>query len=305
MGHLRGALFSNFVENSATNQTSQFNKSLQAYGRTYYSISHFLHRADDSLKRASLRWSVGFKAMVSIEASIAIPIFLLAFLEIFSLLNSLSVYSQMLYCIKETVEPISVYANVFESLSEEQQNIGIYLQYFINDVVEDVSFSGSQIDRQGNYIVAKAQYETKPIIPLVGIEIPMQNYYFLRLWTGYDNNESGSLEGLVYITKTGEVYHTFRDCSHLSLSITSIPKAEIKNARNDLGERYSNCPMCLEIKEKEERLENFYITRTGNKYHGNLACAALKRTILCVSLGEVQDRPLCKRCEKRGAEWPY
>lgn len=301
-GHLRGALFSTFVENSATNLTIQFNKSLQAYGRTYYSMKHILHRADVSLKRASLRWSVSIKAMISVEASIAIPVFLFAFLEVISLLNCLSIYSEMLYRIKETIEPVSIYANAYESLSKEQQNIGVYLQYSMNDVVEDVSFSGSQINKRGNYVVAKARYEIHPEISLVGTSIPMQNYYYLRLWTGYDDQENGILSGYVYITKTGDVYHTFRDCTHISLSVMSIPKSEIKEARNESGEAYSNCPMCLEIIEKEERLEQYYITKTGNKYHGNISCSALKRTILCVTLEEVEDRALCKRCEKRSSE---
>ena len=77
-GRLRGALFSTFLENSVTNQTNKTKKSLQAYGKKYDSINPFFHRIDVSLKRASLRWSVGIKAMVSIEAAIAIPVFLFA-----------------------------------------------------------------------------------------------------------------------------------------------------------------------------------------------------------------------------------
>ena len=77
-------------------------------------------------------------------------------------------------------------------------------------------------------------------------------YLFLRLWTGYDKDDE-LLEGYVYITETGNVYHTFRDCSHLALSITSIPKEDIKDAKNESGEAYVNCPMCLEIVEKEEQ----------------------------------------------------
>ena len=285
-GRLRGALFSTFLENSVTNQTNKTKKSLQAYGKKYDSINPFFHRIDVSLKRASLRWSVGIKAMVSIEAAIAIPVFLFAFLEIISLLQCLSTYSGTLYRMKETIEPISMYANALQALSID---------------LEEASFMGVELDRKRDFVAARVQYEMNPVIPLVGLKIPMENYFFLRLWTGYDQSEE-NLEGYVYITKTGNVYHTFRDCSHLTLSITSIPKAKIEMARNESGERYVNCPMCLEIVEKEERLEYFYITRTGNKYHGNITCAALKRTVLCVLIEEVEDRALCKRCEKRSGE---
>lgn len=285
-GHLRGALFSTFVENSVTNQINKTKKSLQAYGKKYDSINPFFHRIDVSLKRASLRRPVCIKAMVSIEAAIAIPVFLFAFLEILSLLQCLSTYSGRLYRIKETIEPISMYANALEELNID---------------LEEVSFMGIEINRQRDFVAARVQYKMEPAIPLADVKIPMENYLFLRLWTGYDKDDE-LLEGYVYITKTGNVYHTFRDCSHLALSITSIPKEDIKDAKNESGEAYVNCPMCLEIVEKEERLEYFYITRTGNKYHGNITCASLKRTVLCVSIEEVEGRALCKRCAKRSEE---
>lgn len=298
--HLRGALFSKIIENQVTNQTIQINKSLQAYGRTYYSIRQVLHRTNDSLKRASLRWPVSIKAMVSIEASLAIPIFLIAFLEIISLLSCLSTYSEMLYKIKETVDPISMYAYAFEALDEEKQNIGLYLKRAINSEIKEASYVGSELNERGEFVAARIQYEAKPIIPFLELDIPLQNYYYLRLWTGYEKDTDENLTDIVYVTRTGTVYHTFRDCSHLMLSIERISKSDINSACNETGEVYVNCPMCLEIVEKEERLDYFYITRTGNKYHGNISCSALKRTVICVTIEEVQGRKLCTRCEKRG-----
>lgn len=316
--HLRGTLFLiKFLKNKVTKKISLKRKALQAC-----SIHHLLHHLHKFLKRVPLRWLVS--ASVSIEASIAIPVFLFAFLEIISLLNCLSVYSGMLYNIKIVSDPISMYAYAYDTFSKETEiTIGeqvvtslvfsegylesqirkrcrtnLYEQA-IDGGIDKVSFLGSQINREKQFVSVLAKYETNPIIKFSGIKIPMQQYYYVRMWTGYNRARENTSEGTVYITKTGRVYHTFRDCSHLVLSIRSIPKEEVKKARNEDGEPYTNCPMCLEIVEKEERLESFYITLTGNKYHGNLSCSALKRTILTVPLEEVKDRDLCMRCLER------
>lgn len=312
--HLRGTLFiTEFLKTKVTKNISKERKALQVCS---------MHQLREFLKRVPLRRLVN--ASVSIEASIAIPVFLFAFLEIISLLNCLSVYGGMLYNIKSVTDTVSVYAYAYDALSKETEiTIGervvtslvfsegylesqiqkrcrtnLYEQT-IDGGIEKVSFFGSQINRKNHTISVLAKYETNPIIAFSGIKIPMQHYYYVRMWTGYEVGRENILDGLVYITKTGHVYHTYRDCSHLVLSIRTIPKEEVKKARNENGEWYTNCPMCLEIVEKEERLETFYITLTGNKYHGNLSCSALKRTILTVPLEEVKDRDLCLRCEER------
>jgi len=307
--HLEGALFYRTFLRKFIGLKNQINKTLQAYGKS---------------KRALSRWSVKAKASISIEASIAIPVFAFAFLEILSLLNALSVYSGLLYEIKSAVDPVSHYAYAYDMLSKNEEvpfgekllasvlfSEG-YLQNAIrenckSDIYvksikggrEGVSFLGSKIDRATRSIAVMAQYDVVPFFAIAGIEIPMHNHYYVRMWTGYEKNEISIHEGLVYITETGEVYHTYRDCTHLSLSIRAISKEDIKHTRNEMGEIYKKCPMCLEISEKEEGLEMVYITQMGNKYHGRLDCSALKRTVSAVPIEEARDRALCLRCAER------
>lgn len=297
--HLRGALFwSPFKEFKETNQSNQTYMALQAYGSDYGSIFHFLHHIYDDLKRVLLRWPVKVRATISIEASIAIPIFLFAFLEILSLLNCLSAYSGMLYSIKSIVDPISVYAYAYDVLVDEK---GLSIE---EGLVAPLIFPEGYLDARikNNSISVLAHYETASPISFAGIDIPMRHYYFIRMWTGYEAEGESEAEEVVYITPSGEVYHIFRDCSHLELSIHSIQKKQVKDAQNEYGESYTNCPMCLECVEKEEGADCFYITQKGNKYHGNLACSALKRTVKSVPLEDVKDRPLCERCKERRTE---
>ncbi len=328
-GRLRGALFTiSFIEKKATNQSNQIYKALQAYGAYHNSITQFFQHVYDYLKRALLRWSVSLKATVSVEASIAIPIFLFAFLEILSLLRCLSVYSGVLYAIKTATDPVSMYAYAYDSIKGDKEvsigekvitslifseayldsqvrklcNTKLY-EHSVRGGVEGINLLGTQINRESQYISAVARYETCPLISFSGMEIPMQNHYFIRMWTGYEAKmDEENAKEFVYITKTGEVYHTFRDCTHLTLSIRSISKENVTVLRNEYGERYTNCPMCMECSEKEERAENYYITLNGNKYHGTLSCSALKRTVYCVTMEEVGNRELCGRCGERGTE---
>ncbi len=322
-GNLKGALFITAIENKATNQSNQNNRALQAYGKYHNSITHFFRHFYDYLKRALLRWPVTWKATISIEASVAIPIVLFSFLEILSLLRCLSVYSGVLYAMKSATDPISMYAYAYDNLRNgqavsvgervltslifsegyldgeirKQCNTNLYEQT-IKNRVQGISFLGSQVDCDKEYIAVNARYKAVPVIAFTGIEIPMQNYYFVRMWTGYESEANEDVLGeVVYITQTGEVYHTFRDCSHLDLSVTGISKQELPAARNENGERYTNCPMCMG--SKEEGRERYYITLSGNKYHGDLFCSALKRTIFCITLEEVGDRKLCERCMER------
>lgn len=270
--HLKGALFSMICVKKKNFPQNKIYKTLQAYGIQ---------------KRALFRWPVWVKASVSIEACIAIPIFLFAFLEMLSLLQALSVYSTNLYEIQSAIEPFSQYAYADElpvHISEA------YLQIELKSLCS--------IDREHSAISVRRSFSVAPIIPFAEIEIPMSQYYFVRMWTGYEKAATELQSDVVYITETGQVYHIYRDCTHLSLSIQAVSRNALKDVRNEIGEVYKNCPRCLEEIVTEE-IDRFYITQTGDKYHGKLDCSALKRTVFVMSLEDVKDRALCLRCAER------
>lgn len=64
-----------------------------------------------------------------------------------------------------------------------------------------------------------------------------------RAWTGYKGSLSPDLppEDIVYIAEWESVYHTSRDCTHLSLSITRVSKSGIEARTNQYGEHYYPC----------------------------------------------------------------
>jgi hypothetical protein len=131
-------------------------------------------------------------------------------------------------------------------------------------------------------------------------DIPMVQRVRLRGWNGYKVELKGEVEEggndteeLVYITETGTVYHTSKNCTHLTLSIQKKDVSQIHILRNDGGGKYHPCELC---DDQEMSGNQVYITNTGDRYHVSLSCSGLKRTILTVPLGEVANRSLCSRC---------
>ena len=99
----------------------------------------------------------------------------------------------------------------------------------------------------------------------------------------------------MYITETGSVYHTSLDCSYLKLSVKQIRHNEVVNYRSDDGSKYYACDRC----EKGGSGFWVYITSSGNRFHTDPNCAALRRNVKSVKLSEVSDRHCCSRCAKQ------
>lgn len=141
-------------------------------------------------------------------------------------------------------------------------------------------------------------------LPLLFIhikDIPMMQRVRLRGWSGHkvsvktsSPDSTNGNEQMVYITQTGTVYHLYKDCTYLKLSIKEVNLSQVDALRNDSGGKYKKCNVCEGAMPPD--LKTVYITNTGDRYHWNLSCSGLKRTILTVPISEIRDRSLCSRC---------
>ncbi len=127
--------------------------------------------------------------------------------------------------------------------------------------------------------------------------------YFERLavarpFTGrhYNETEGGNAEDnrIVFITKTGEVYHTSNICSHINLSVKGVDFSAANNLRNKNGAKYYPCEYCMRGKSGG----TVYITDEGNRIHTNKNCPGLKRTIIEIKKIDAEGRGYrpCERC---------
>lgn len=140
-------------------------------------------------------------------------------------------------------------------------------------------------------------YKVTPFSLIMGFKgFTMRQRYYGRAWTGYDVTQHVSdikqEDPMVYITKTGIVYHLNRNCAYLNPSVETVSVSDVDNRRNQSGGKYHSCEICDGDRTKGQ----VYITSQGSSYHSQIQCLGLKRTIYTIPLSEVQGRGACSKC---------
>ncbi len=243
--------------------------SLQAYPKKYSSKSRnsiYLYS-----KRMSSFLLSKKEGSMTVEASIALPIFIFAMINLLSVILLFGEYSSALADMHRNAKELAVHAHILGATEGDSELI----------------------------VLTKLQ-KLEPIIPFMGFETAKTIVNCrVRKWTGYDvagscvTNEE---KEWVYITPTGSAYHRNPNCSYLNPSIHSAVSSEIEGYRNLSGEKYRQCESC-----KDVTLTGIcFYTEYGNRYHTTLKCSGLKRTIYSVLLSEVEGRHLCNKCAVQG-----
>lgn len=162
-----------------------------------------------------------------------------------------------------------------------------------------VSYLRSGILRENDVIDLVADYRVKPLLPLFGLEgFSMQSRYYGHAWTGYEvsddnpDNEEENNEEIVFITRTGSVYHRNRSCTYLKPQIYQVSAASLDRLRSSDGAKYYACENC-----RPSRTGTVVVAKYGNRYHRSSSCTSIHRDITEVKLSQVQDtmRP-CSKC---------
>lgn len=220
------------------------------------------------LKRMSSFLLFSKKGSMAVEAAVAIPLFLFAILNLFSIILIMGKLSSQMASMQQEAKELSVHAH-------------IYGEY------------------QTEWVRIEKSIDMEPVIPVVAFpSAKIQLGCHARKWIGYDiikNNSQAKEEEWVYITKTGTVYHRNRNCSYLNPTIHCGNMSMVNQLRNRDGERYRCCEIC------GRRCQSgicFY-TEYGNCYHSSLQCSGLKRTVEKVPLSKVGNRRPCSKCGGR------
>ena len=119
------------------------------------------------------------------------------------------------------------------------------------------------------YVTEEEDGNSPKLIEIAKGEL-LNGAYFERLavarpFTGryYSEAETDNAEDnrIVFVTKTGEVYHTSNICSHISLSIREVDYTLVNSLRNKGGAKYYPCEYCA----KGNLTGMVYITDEGKK----------------------------------------
>jgi hypothetical protein len=148
--------------------------------------------------------------------------------------------------------------------------------------VEDSSIENGIIDMVVRYKIK---------VPFVNKYLKVCQRALVKDWTGVDITETTDM---VYITETGKVYHTTKDCSHLVIHISKTTFGQVNSQRNSEGEKYYKCQYC--VKEDLLSESSIFITEDGNKYHTSLQCQGLTRRIIEIDKNQVGERKPCSAC---------
>ena len=201
----------------------------------------------------------------------------------------------------------------YQAILENGIGIGIAQTLFISELgvdyiknahvvgeVAGFNMMDSKIMSQNNMINIVVHYTVRNPFDIFGIGIMnFTQSASTNAWLGDTNSADNSDdtantdETIVYITPSGSVYHTNRNCSYLILSIHEITVNQLENQRNESGGKYYACEKCGN-KSVEGK---FYITDYGDRYHTTMNCSALMRNVMAVRLSTVLDRKQCSKCK--------
>lgn len=175
--------------------------------------------------------------------------------------------------------------------------------FLIKNGENGVWLSSGDILSEEDVIDLVLHYTIKiPYLPGEKICFPMTARCRMKAWTGYEiekesTKEEKTEEQIVYITDTGRVYHTNKNCTHLKLCIEQVEFANVQYLRNQSGAKFYACEKCLKtgIAHLAEN-QMVYITKTGTSYHEDRKCSGLKRSIREIPISQADGRTKCKRC---------
>ncbi len=217
--------------------------------------------------RASLAGSPLLMGSMTVEATLVIPILLLAVLSLYFYFTLLRTHCSLVMDQREKGKEMCIYANVYQSF------LGV-----------------------GDTVILTEERQVSPISPtLFTNKFNVSATYYAHAWTGYKigaGSERVVEEEYVYITPKGEAYHRDINCTYLKLTIKNTTKEAVDGLRNSEGGKYNRCQYC------GKRAYNgvLYVTDYGEHYHTSLSCPGLKRTIETVPISKVGGRRPCSKC---------
>ncbi len=317
-----------FLRSKQGNSKKSTAHSLRAYldfsqdGQTILSFCRLLKRVSliiFRVGRGKEEESRKRKGSMTLEAAFVLPFFLFAVINILFAVNMIAVQSRINAALHQTGNKMAFYGYVYEhtaagALPDSLAGVALTALYARGQIVDyagreyldqsciaggtgGMSMAGSSVMGKGDVIDLQVSYKVKPFTAIMGFQgFTMRQRYYGRAWTGYDVAQSVSdvqqEDPMVYITKTGIVYHLDRNCTYLNPAVEVVPVSELGDRRNQSGGKYYSCEIC----DGSRAQGQVYITAQGASYHSQIQCSGLKRTIYTVPLSEVQGRGACSKC---------
>lgn len=294
----------------------------------FYCLNNFLKTTEKNKKRKDKRIvdtviapegskRVSLPASATVEASLVIPLYVYMVLAVTYVLEMISMKSTMQQAMYSSVRQLARHAYTAQASGLIQSDcaktvvsVGMAKAFLMENLPEKfavesrvkggtagIRVGNSRLLANGNELCLKVAYTIENPFDIFGIgKIDICQQCVSAAWLGADDTETSKEQqgedAVVYITIHGTVYHRDKKCSYLNPTIEKVPVLALQNLRNTSGGKYYACERCV----KNQAGGEVYITGYGARYHNNVNCSGLKRSIFSVPLSEVRDKRVCSKC---------
>lgn len=253
-----------------------------------------------SLMRRKRVFPFTSQAAITIEASIAMTLFIIVLVSIEGFLMILNAQFTM----ETTVNNVAIetaklkyYVNKDDEQKDKKNKI-LAVSYLSGRLLAELNNSGNKLVYAYNTTSSKIENGKVDVVLNYNVKIPYTQKSWrvterakAKDWTGTDLTKD---DEIVYITKYGTVYHTTKECSHLIINIRETTFTGAERSRNKTGHKYKRCEYC--VRGAISPLAPVFITSDGDRYHIKLDCSGLTRSVIEISKSEVGNRRPCSSC---------
>ncbi len=256
-----------------------------------------LNRSRFHIKRHLYRLSGRQKASYSVEAAVALPVFMSFAVCIMFFIRLVMIGWAIDTSLSETVNTMAV-------CSKDPNVYAASAMFYTKLLTSDVKLDGAVLGGVAGVYLGESEVDKKDITltAVYRVNLPIRMFsgqgLFIyqkksaRIWNGYDPHEEGADGEYVYVTPYGSAYHRSMDCPYINPSIKGVRASALTALKNCSGHRYGCCPLC-----GRKAGEGVYVTSWGECYHSSVSCSGLKRTLSMMKLSEAESRyHACPKC---------
>lgn len=274
--------------------------------------------------RSYLCASRKLRGSVTLEAAIALPIFMFFFIALTSVINLIYVQLTIQIQLEETARILSQTSyvaymtqahnaqtdSVTDNLALTALSIATIQNTFMDENMKSfldaslikngykgVNFLSTSVDSDEGLIDLVLTYSVNiPFIPENVFSFKLSNRCYFRSYIGTELSEKQSSDDIyVYYTVYGQVYHTQKYCKYLLNYSKVIPFNDIDHSF------YEPCKLCTDRTLDTYKKENppMYITESGQAFHITLSCPSFTGNIFRMPYSSMPSNSnICSECLK-------
>ena len=261
-----------------------------------------------------------FIGSLTIEASLVLPVFIMAILVLLFFVQAIQMQVQIQKALfNQTVKTAgyAYYLSQTEIPAEAEQFLEAEFikMNVINELGPDFFKNGYIVNGKNGLILNLSNISDEGIID-IALQYRMQVPFDIfgvgkldfvararcRTWDGKFSDITGYKGKMVYVTPNGEVYHVSDKCTYIVKSVSSCNYHSIDKKRNFSGGIYYPCNTCAEGKTPIG-MQLVYYTNYGTRYHLDALCQNLNTNVFAMNEETAKKKyRACSKCSVGGID---